>query len=331
MREFEIGLFDDCRFAESGPRHFPIGRSQQTDLKIRVPRREIRRWHGLRSRTMILRLRMTIGTDARVELHEIRRLVVLDVAARTTLFSHVHRGGVICRNVLMQSARVAIEALLVADAAKRLRVTGLALHFEVAVRGMQRSRSPLHVARQHTRAQPCDRSIASTHQEPGENQTQQQGDGDASPRPRSLAPTDLLERRDERRQRRIVCDRGLTSIVLDRNRRIEVGRRLENLDEHGSEADLVTHVQTRITTQSTVDLRLSGRNTRQQQPGVRAREPGVLQADTLIVAMNLLVSRTSEADHVRIDDSIAGDCNSRRPNLENTNQNTHRLTNRGKR
>jgi hypothetical protein len=57
----------------------------------------------------------------------------------------------------------------------------------------------------------------------------------------------------------------------------------------------------------------------------------VLQADTLIVAMNLLISRTSEADHVRIDDSIAGDCNSRRPNLENTNQNTHRLTNRGKR
>jgi hypothetical protein len=117
--------------------------------------------------------------------------------------------------------------------------------------------------------------------------------------------------------------------VLNRYRAIKVCWRLENLDEHGPEIDLVAYSQSRITAKPTIDLRLRRRNTGQQQSRIGSRELGVLKTDSLVVAMNVLIGGAPKADNVCIDDSVTGDCNPRRPNLECTNQDTHRFTNRG--
>jgi hypothetical protein len=57
----------------------------------------------------------------------------------------------------------------------------------------------------------------------------------------------------------------------------------------------------------------------------------VLQTDSLVVTVNMLIGGTPEADHVCVNDSVTGDCNPGRPYLECPNQNTHRFTNKGKR
>ena len=88
---------------------------------------------------MILRLRVAIGADSRVQLNEIGRLIVLDMASRAAICRHTCCSRVISGHVLMQRACVAIEALFIAYTAEWLRMTRLTLDLEVAVCRMQRS------------------------------------------------------------------------------------------------------------------------------------------------------------------------------------------------
>jgi hypothetical protein len=57
----------------------------------------------------------------------------------------------------------------------------------------------------------------------------------------------------------------------------------------------------------------------------------VLQTDTRIVGLNVLISRSADADDIRVDYAITGDCNSGYPLLECSDQDPHRITNKGTR
>lgn len=87
---------------------------------------------------MILRLRVAVGANPRIELNEVGWLVVLNMTSRTSIGRHARRCRMICGHVLMQRTGVAIEALFIAYAAERLRMTRFTLNLEIAVCRMQR-------------------------------------------------------------------------------------------------------------------------------------------------------------------------------------------------
>jgi hypothetical protein len=88
-------------------------------------RNKIRYRQRFRTGTMILRLRMTICTNTRIELNKIRRLIVFDVASRAAIGRHARCSRMISGDMLMQRACVTIEALFIAYPTEWLRMTRL--------------------------------------------------------------------------------------------------------------------------------------------------------------------------------------------------------------